>query len=90
MTSQTPNPRGWEELSALAQRRTVRESILVDLRDHTLLMELEGGRASLVTVQPAPNGQYELQRSGRILVAGGKATEVLGRPDAVTVGDTIG
>ncbi len=90
MPSQTPNPRGWEELSALAQRRPARTSVLVDLQEPHLLMEFDGGSASLVTIQPAPNGEYELQRSGRILVAGGRAVEVLGRPDVVAYADPVG
>jgi hypothetical protein len=31
MLSQTTNPRGWEELSALAQRSTARESVLAEV-----------------------------------------------------------
>lgn len=80
--SERPNPKGWEELQVLPSR-TPDNRLVVDLRDQTSLLFLENGRAYLVRVRPAPDGQYELQRSGKLVVRNGQLQEVLGFPDAV-------
>ena len=88
--AQNVNPRGLEELNALAERSRTRDRVLVDLRERDFLLELESNRAWVVTVELAPDGAYELQRSGKLLVKSGKAADVIGKPDAVAVGDSIG
>ncbi|HEX9223727.1 MAG TPA: hypothetical protein VF860_10385 [Candidatus Acidoferrales bacterium] len=89
-------PRGLEQLNALAEHsRTNRVEaeqnltnfrVLVDLLGRNLL-ELEGARVYFVAVEPAPDGEYQLQRSGKVLVKSGKATEVVGKADTVVSGD---
>jgi len=88
--AQNVNPRGLEELNALVERSRTRDRVLVDLRERDFLLELESDRAWVVTVELARDGEYQLQRSGKLVVKSGKFTDVIGRPDTVVVGDTIG
>ncbi len=81
--AQISNPRGWEELTALAERNRTRDRVLADLRERDFLLELESNRAYLVTVELARDGEYALQRSGKLLVKSGKVTDVIGKPDTV-------
>jgi hypothetical protein len=48
-----------------------------ELADGTLLM-VENGRPFRMKLAPAPDGQYDLSRSGTIVVENGRAATVLG------------
>ena len=73
--------RGWEALDALPARNPSRD-VIVDLKEPMTLLLLNEGRVSHVRVTPAPDGKYELQRSGTVVVQNGQVREVLGVPDA--------
>ena len=64
----------WEQLDALAKKSTI-----VALHDGRLL-EVTGTRSYLLKVQRAPDGAYDLQRSGKLVVRNGLLSEIIGAP----------
>jgi hypothetical protein len=79
--SERPNPSGWEEMERLPQR-SPRRDVLIELRDASSLLLMQEGGVRQVRVLPAPDGEYELQRSGKVVVRNGHVHEVLGLPEA--------
>jgi hypothetical protein len=79
--SERANPRGWEDMDGLPQRLPSRD-LLIELQNPSSLLLIQEGRVLLLRVVPAPNGEYELQRSGKVVVRNGQVHEVLGLPEA--------
>lgn len=72
---------GWDALDTLPTRSPSRE-VIVDLKEPTALLILKNGQISQVRVTPAPDGEYELQRSGKVVVQNGQVRQVVGLPEA--------
>jgi hypothetical protein len=79
-----PRQRGWAELDALPARTPSRD-VIVDLKEPTSLLLLKDGQVSHLRVTPAPDGEYDLQHSGKVVVQNGQVREVVGIPDAPAV-----
>jgi hypothetical protein len=80
------NPKGWQELEGLARRPAVANRVVVDLREASAMLVLQNGRASIARAAQAADGEYELQRAGRLVVRQGRLTEVLGTPETSVLG----
>lgn len=80
-TAELANPRGFEELEALGQRGSLQQ-VLLGLREPGQLLELTGDRVSLLSVEPAPDGELALQISGKVVLRGGRLVAVVGTPNA--------
>lgn len=67
------------------------KQLLAGPRNQPLVVELQGGglamleeyTASSLSVQPAPDGDYPFQASGKIIVKRGQVAEVVGTPSYV-------
>jgi hypothetical protein len=76
------NPKGWQELEGLARRPAVANLVVVDLREASAMLVLQNGRASIARAAQAADGEYELQRAGRLVVRQGRLAEIVGSPEA--------
>jgi hypothetical protein len=73
---------GQEGVSALLGPRATSRFEAVELADGRLVL-IENGRPFVLGLQGAPDGSYDLSRSGTILVQGGRAAGVSGQPVGV-------
>ena len=65
-----------------------RQPLIVELKEGGLAM-LENYSASRLDVRPATDGEYPLERSGKILVKGGVLADIAGTPSAVAAPNII-
>ena len=89
MAAQIRNAETVEQLTLRARSNGV-SHVWLELRGRDSMLELQGTRAELIVVQPAIDGEYELQRSGRVVVRGGKLQQIVGALDANLSIDPIG
>jgi hypothetical protein len=80
--SRKANSQGWDELVMLARRPTVGDRVVVDLREASAMLLLRNGRVAVARVAPAPDGEYQLERAGSLVVRHGLLTQVVGTPEA--------
>jgi hypothetical protein len=76
------SPGGWRELESLAEGAGPGDRIAADLRNAPAMLFLQNGRVAIARIEPAPDGNYELARSGRLVVRDGRLGEVTGTPEA--------
>jgi len=63
------------------QPLTTKQPLLVELQTGGLAM-VENYNASKLDIRPATDGEYPLERSGKVLVKGGSLTDISGTPGA--------
>ena len=87
-----PQIRNVEAVEQLAIRaRSNRAShVWLELRGRGSILELQGTRANLIAIQPAADGEYDLQGSGKVVVRAGRLQQIVSAPDAVLSIDPIG
>jgi len=64
------------------QSLTTKQPLIVELQTGGLAM-LENYNASRLDIRPATDGEYPLERSGKIFVKGGVLADIAGTPSAV-------
>ncbi len=87
-----PQIRNVETVEQLTVRaRTNRAShVWLELRGRDSILELQGTRANLISIQPAADGEYDLQSSGKVVVRAGRVQQIVSAPDTVLLIDPIG
>lgn len=82
-TKSSSKVQGWERLDALARKPTI-----LALQDGRLL-EVTRTRAYLLRAQRVPDGVYDLQRAGKLVVRNGVLSEIVGAPFAEAIYSTL-